>query len=303
MTDFPTRPASEHIPSAFFPSYSVIRPFPQTVPFVLSSPHSGRVYPQEFVAETRLDPVTLRRSEDCLVDQLFAGVGNLGAPLISAIFPRAYLDLNREPYELDPELVSEPLPAHANAHSIRVASGLGTVARIVADGEPIYPGTLSLATVLARIEQLYFPFHRELNALLTETARGFGYAVLLDCHSMPSAAMSPGSGNRPDIVLGDRFGVSADSDVTAALRDSFEARGFKVQMNRPYAGGYITEHYGRPGRGFHAVQIEINRGLYLHERTLEPSRNFRALQRALTEICAEIFTIVPDLVERPAAAE
>lgn len=261
------------------------------------------MYPPEFLNQSRLDPVTLRRSEDCFVDRLFANVGNLGAPLISAIFPRAYLDLNREPYELDPELVSEPLPAHANAHSVRVASGLGTVARIVADGEPIYPGTLSLSSVLARIEQLYFPFHRELNAMLTETARSFGYAVLFDCHSMPSATMTPAGGARPDIVLGDRFGTSADSDVSAALRDSFAARGFRVQMNRPYAGGYITEHYGRPSRGFHAVQIEINRGLYLHERTLEPANGFHDLKLTLTEIAAEVFTIIPDLLDRPAAAE
>jgi N-formylglutamate amidohydrolase len=294
---------SQTVPAAFFPSFDVVSPRVQSVPFVFSSPHSGRLYPPEFLALSRLDPKTLRRSEDCFVDRLFGPVASLGAPLISARFPRAYLDLNREPYELDPELVSEPLPAHANTQSVRVAGGLGTVARIVADGEEIYRERLSLESVLARIEQLYFPFHAELTRLVASTREMFGYAVLIDCHSMPSAAMAPGGAQRPDIVIGDRFGASSDPRLTLLLRDQFQQRGFKVQLNRPYAGGYITEHHGRPARGTHALQLEINRGLYLNELTFEESSGYAPLAKALTEIVADLFAEAPGILDFRAAAE
>jgi N-formylglutamate amidohydrolase len=295
--------ASHNVPSAFFPSFEVLRPRAQTAPFVFSSPHSGRLYPPEFLAMSRLDPKTLRRSEDCLVDRLFQPVADLGAPLISARFPRAYLDLNREPYELDPELVSESLPAHANTQSIRVAGGLGTVARIVADGEEIYSDRLSLGSVLARIEQLYFPFPAELSRLIATTNDTFGYAVLIDCHSMPSAAMAPGGAQRPDIVIGDRFGASADPRLTLLVRDEFQKRGFKVQLNRPYAGGHITEHHGRPAHGTHALQFEINRGLYVNELTFEPNSGYTALADALIDIVRSLFSEVPALLDFRAAAE
>ncbi len=291
------------VPAAFFPSYDVLSPRTQSAPFVFCSPHSGRTYPREFLAHSRLDPNTLRRSEDCYVDRLFECVATLGAPLISARFPRAYLDLNREPYELDPDLVNDPLPAHANTQSIRVAGGLGTVARIVADGEEIYHERLSLSHVLARIEQLYFPFHGELTRLIEATSEMFGYAILIDCHSMPSAAMTPGGGSRPDIVIGDRFGASADPRLSLLVRDAFLKRGFKVQMNRPYAGGYITEHHGRPVRGVHAIQLEINRGLYVNELTFQPTSGFQALEAALRDIVRHLFGAAPALLGYRAAAE
>lgn len=293
----------KEIPAEFFPSYEVLSPREQRAPFVFSSPHSGRIYPPTFLAQSRLDPMTLRRSEDCFVDQLFQHVAWLGAPLISARFPRAYLDLNREPFEIDPELVAEPPPNHANTQSMRVAAGLGTVARIVADGEPIYRERLPLGDVLSRINQLYFPFHRELGRLIDETRRMFGYAVLIDCHSMPSSAMTPGSANRPDIVIGDRFGSSAAAGLSLLIRDEFNKRGFTVQMNRPYAGGYITEHYGQPDRAIHAIQLEINRGLYLDEKTLQPARGFNELKSTLSDIAQALFQIVPQIFEQPAAAE
>jgi N-formylglutamate amidohydrolase len=291
------------IPTAFFPSYDVLAPRVQTAPLVFSSPHSGRLYPPEFLAQTRLDPLTLRRSEDCYVDQLFQCVARLGAPLISARFPRAYLDLNREPYELDPELVNEPLPAHANTQSIRVAGGLGTVARIVADGEEIYADRLPLETVIARIDQLYFPFHAELGRLIESTREAFGYVFLIDCHSMPSSAMAPGGAQRPDIVIGDRFGASADPRLTLLVRDEFQKRGFRVQLNRPYAGGYITEHHGRPSRGTHAVQLEINRGLYINELTFNRNGGYDRLASALREVVSVLAASVPALMEFRDAAE
>lgn len=291
------------VPAAFFPSFDVLSPRVQSAPFVFSSPHSGRIYPAEFLAMSRLDPRTLRRSEDCFVDRLFQSVACLGAPLISARFPRAYLDLNREPYELDPELVHGALPSHANIHSVRVAGGLGTVARVVADGEEIYARRLPLADVLARIEQLYYPFHGELARLVETTHENFGYAVLIDCHSMPSSAMTPSGGHRPDIVIGDRFGASADPRLSMLVRDAFLKRGFKCQMNRPYAGGYITEHHGAPSRGVHALQLEINRGLYVNELTFVETSNFAVLQSTLTDVVRELFEAVPDLFDYRAAAE
>ncbi len=291
------------VPAEFYPPFDVAQPAQQAVPFVFSSPHSGRIYPQQFVASSRLTPQALRKSEDCLVDQLFAGVVPLGAPLISARFPRAYLDLNREPYELDPELVEEPLPAHANSQSIRVAGGLGTVARIVADGEEIYHGRLPLSAVLDRIDALYFPYHAELARLISETHARFGYAILVDCHSMPSAATAAGGGQRPDIVIGDRFGSSSDPRLSRMFRNSFAKRGYDVLMNRPYAGGYITEHQGNPARGVHALQIEINRGLYLDEGNFRPSARFEAVRTNLNAILADLIIAADALFEFRAAAE
>jgi len=291
------------IPNVFFPSFEVLRPHEQQAPFVFSSPHSGRIYPPEFIKASRLDPKTLRKSEDCFVDRLFAGVALRGAPLLSARFPRAYLDLNREPYELDPQLVEGPLPEHANTHSIRVAGGLGTIARIVADGEEIYREPLNLRHVLERIDQLYFPFHAQLSRLIDETVQTFGYAILIDCHSMPSTAMTTSGGPRPDFVIGDRFGASADIKVSRLAREALRDLGYDVQMNRPYAGGYITEHHGRPAQGVHALQIEINRGLYLNEATLEENAGFNKLKADLDTFATHLFKQIPELFEMRAAAE
>jgi N-formylglutamate amidohydrolase len=283
------------------PPYYVLQPTQQTSPFVFCSPHSGRLYPSHFLAQSRLDPKALRKSEDCLVDALFSGVAALGAPLLSANFPRAYLDVNREPFELDPELFHEALPDFANSQSVRVVGGLGTIARIVADGEEIYASRMSLAAGLERISRLYHPFHAALAGLLEETRRRFGYAILIDCHSMPSAGMPGVSGPRPDFVIGDRFSASCDSRLSRLLRDSLVALGYDVLLNRPYAGGYITEHYGRPGRGVHAVQLEINRSLYLDENRLTPNSGFEGLKSDLEHLAERLFADMPVLLERRAA--
>lgn len=285
----------ESILSELTPPFVVHQPARQTAPFVWCSPHSGRVYPRAFLDLVRLDALALRKSEDCYVDGLVGSVTSLGAPLLSARFPRAYLDVNREPYELDPELFEGSLPDYANTQSARVVGGLGTVARIVADGEEIYGRRLPLAAGLERIELLYKPFHAELSALLDKTHRQFGYAVLIDCHSMPSNLMSQHGGPRPDIVLGDRFGAACSSIVSASVRDHLQRMGYETQMNRPYAGGFITEHYGRPARGFHTLQIEINRALYMNEITLERTRGYERLQRDLTALAARLFAEMPCL--------
>lgn len=285
------------------PPFTVERPDRQTAPFVWCSPHSGRVYPRAFLDSVRLSPLALRKSEDCYVDELVATIPTLGAPLLAALFPRAYLDVNREPYELDPALFDVPLPDYANTQSARVIGGLGTIARIVADGEDIYAQPMKLEAALARIELLYKPFHAALASLLDETWHAFGYVILIDCHSMPSALMNQGGGSRPDIVLGDRFGAACHPRLTAFVKDALTRLGYEVQMNRPYAGGFITEHYGRPHRGVHALQIEINRGLYLDEQTLTRSRGFATVKRDLTSVARRLFDELPALQPGRAAAE
>jgi N-formylglutamate amidohydrolase len=299
MTAQPPSPLSAELD----PPFSILAPKVQSSPFVLCSPHSGRIYPKSFLAQSRLDPLTLRKSEDCFVDDLFLGAAELGVPMIAARFPRAYLDVNREPYELDPELFADPLPDYANSKSVRVVGGLGTIARIVADGEEIYRTRLGVDEALQRIEQLYFPFHTALEGLIEQTRAQFGYAILIDCHSMPSAQMAQSSGPRPDFVIGDRFGAACDPRLTRFLKDTLTAEGYDVQLNRPYAGGHITEHYGRPYRGVQAVQIEINRALYLDELTFKPSHGFRRLKIDLTRMCTMLFSTLPAILEQRAAAE
>lgn len=286
------------------PPFSVLAPAQQTAPFVFCSPHSGRAYPAHFLAQSRLDPLALRKSEDCFVDQLFAHVVELGAPLLAAHFPRAYLDVNREPYELDPELFGRGLPDWANTQSPRVVGGLGTIARIVADGEEIYaPGTrLALEAGIVRIEQLYKPFHATLRRLLDETRARFGYAILIDCHSMPSTGPGHSPASRPQFVLGDRFGTACDGALVRYFRDTITALGYDVHLNRPYAGGFITEHYGRPQKGVHALQLEINRGLYVDENRLTATAGYHALQRNLEVLARRALIQIPQLLQQRAAA-
>jgi N-formylglutamate amidohydrolase len=222
--------------------------------------------------------VTLRRSEDAFVDELFLPCVGLGAPLLRALFPRAYLDVNREPYELDPQIFDGRLPDFANTRSLRVAVGLGTIPRVVGDAQPIYRKPIPVADGLRRIETLYRPYHAQLKVLI-ERARGwFGVAVLLDCHSMPSNAADVSG---LDIVLGDRYGASAAPPVVDVLESSLKRAGYRVRRNKPFAGGYITEHFGAPADGVHAVQIEIARALYLDERRIVRTERWPALQEDL----------------------
>ncbi|TDP48844.1 N-formylglutamate amidohydrolase [Zavarzinia compransoris] len=258
------------------------QPGAATRPLVLSSPHSGATYPPAFLRQSRLDPVSLRRSEDCFVDRLFASAPRRGATLVRALFPRAYVDPNREPYELDPAMFRDNLPAFANTRSLRVLGGLGTIARVVADGAEIYREKLAFAEAEARIAECYRPYHAALAEAIGSAERGHGMAILLDCHSMPSLANGGEEHKgRPDIVLGDRFGMSCAAVVIETAERLLRTRGYRVGRNDPYAGGYITHHYGRPRRGRHALQIEINRALYMDETRLEPNRGFAQVQADL----------------------
>jgi N-formylglutamate amidohydrolase len=244
-------------------------------PLVFSSPHSGSTYPAGFLASSRLDPLTLRRSEDAFVDELFLPCVALGAPMLRALFPRAYLDVNREPFELDPQIFDGLLPDFANTRSLRVAVGLGTIPRVVGDAQPIYKNRISIADGLGRIEALYRPYHAQLRALVERARQCFGVAVLLDCHSMPSNAADVGG---LDIVLGDRYGASAAPAVIEILEASLKGAGYRVRRNKPFAGGFITEHFGAPAEGIHAVQIEIARALYLDERRIAKTERWAAVR-------------------------
>jgi N-formylglutamate amidohydrolase len=292
------------VEAKFDPPFTIVEPVRQSAPFVFNAPHAGSHYATSFLQSSRLDAITLRRSEDAHVDTLFAGVVALGAPLMSARFPRAYLDVNREPYELDPRMFDGRLPGHVNARSMRVAGGLGTIPRIVADGQEIYRGRLPVAEGLRRIEMLYKPYHRALRQLMRRTMRGFGHAVLIDCHSMPSTSLAREEGTRADVVLGDRYGTSCAGLLTDLVDTALRSRGYAVVRNKPYAGGFITEHYGEPGAGQHALQIEINRALYMNERTLERRPDFAALAGTLQAVFREVIEAAGlDLSARRMAAE
>ncbi|HEV2303746.1 MAG TPA: N-formylglutamate amidohydrolase [Stellaceae bacterium] len=266
-------------------------PSARRLPLVFSSPHSGRDYPPEFVAASRLDPVSLRRSEDSFVDEIFAAAPALGAPLLSARFPRAYLDVNREPWELDPAMFREALPAFVNATSPRVRMGLGTIARIVASGEEIYAKRLSFAEAVRRVEALYYPYHRALARLVEETEAEFGGCLLVDCHSMPSACGGR-AGDGMDIVLGDCHGAACAKEIVERARRFLERRGFAVALNAPYAGGFTTDHYGRPRQSRHALQIEINRALYMDERNYRKKPGLSRLADEMARFVAELGRVV-----------
>lgn len=256
----------------------VREPTVRSVPFVFASPHSGRVYPGSFLEQAVAPLTVLRRSEDAYVDRLFAEAPAFGAPLIEALFPRVFVDPNRHPWELDPAMFDEPLPDVAGPTSSRAAAGLGVVPRLAADGRLIHRRRLTLSEAVDRVEQYYQPYHERLRGEIAATKERFGEAFIIDCHSMPAA-----SARGADIVLGDRYGASCSRAFVANAEAHFRALGFAVVRNRPYAGGYTTEHYGRPARGIHALQVEINRGLYLDERSVRPARGMTALSRALTE--------------------
>jgi N-formylglutamate deformylase len=267
----------------------VLRPEQQTVPIIFASPHSGRHYPDELLAAARLDPLTLRRSEDSFVDELFAAAPDHGAPLVAATFPRAWCDANREPWELDQAMFADRLPNWVNTSSARVGAGLGTIARVVASGEAIYRGKLTFADAERRIRTCWQPFHDTLGSLIAETRESFGACLLIDCHSMPTHSQLVRSGSRPaDIVLGDAHGTACAPAVTELAERLLTDLGYVVRRNDPYAGGYITRHYGRPRESVHALQIEIARDRYMHEGRIERSPAFDQLRQAMTRFIAAL---------------
>jgi N-formylglutamate amidohydrolase len=252
--------------------YELAAPVRQTVAGVFASPHSGTDYKPEFLAASRLDPVALRRSEDAFVDEIFGAAPRRGAPFLKALFPRAFVDPNREPWELDASMFAGPLPEYVNSRSPRVAAGLGTIARVVANGEEIYARKLDFGEATRRIERYYRPYHTALQGLIDRTRERFGWCFLIDCHSMPSVGgpmdRDPGM-RRVDFVLGDCHGASCGSALVETVEAYLVGQGYVVTRNLPYAGGYVTRHYGRPERGIHALQIVVNRALYMDEERIQ----------------------------------
>lgn len=266
-----------------------------TAPLVFASPHSGRLYPHDMMAASVLSAQAIRRSEDALVDGLILGAVDHGASVIAAAYARAYIDVNREPYELDPTMFEDELPDFARGRSARVAAGLGSIARIVAEGQEIYSRKLTFADARRRIEWVHAPYHAALEALVSEARATAGVVVLVDWHSMPSAAArtlgqsgDPATAGTCDLVLGDRFGAACAPAVTALAQRELEAMGYRVARNAPYAGGYTTEFYGKPAAGVHALQVEINRALYLNEATLKPHEGFGRLKHDLERVFAAL---------------
>ena len=286
------------------PPWRLLAPAEQTAPVVFASPHSGRDYPPEFIAASRLNVVSLRRSEDAFMDEIFAAAPDFGAPLLCARFPRAYVDANREAFELDPAMFTDPLPDYVNTRSPRIAAGLGTIARVVTDGEDIYHEPLRFEDALGRIEALYRPYHKALQGLLQATQERFGGCLLVDCHSMPSGQLAPelgaGDGNKPaDMVLGDCFGTSSAPAVTDIAKAALEASGFTVALNKPYAGGFTTRHYGRPREGVHVLQVEINRALYMDEKLVRRGPGLPALKCRLGPLMRALANIDPAILKAP----
>jgi N-formylglutamate deformylase len=276
------QPISEPSPSPFV----LFQPGQQIVPLVFASPHSGRDYPVAFVADARLDPLSLRRSEDGFVDELFSSAPAHGAPLLCATFPRAFCDPNREAWELDPAMFADALPAWVNTSSSRVGAGLGTIARVVASGESIYRRKLRFAEAQMRVRACWQPYHDQLAALIDATKAKFGACLLIDCHSMPACA-SP-RGRSCDFVLGDAHATTCAAPPVRLVERVLSDLGYHVRRNDPYAGGYVTRHYGRPREGVHALQIEIARSLYMDEDSIQKLPQFERIQRDITRLISAL---------------
>ncbi len=284
-------------PGTEAPAFDVVRADALQSPVIFSSPHSGRLYPAHLLAASALGPAAIRRSEDCMVDTLIAGAPAFGFSLITARYARAYIDLNREAYELDPAMFEDELPAFAQGKTARVAAGLGAIARIVGEGQEIYARKLSFAEAEARIARVYRPYHAALAGLMVEARAAFGGSILIDWHSMPSGAARAARGRRiPDFVLGDRFGASCTASLSGLVARELKDLGYEVARNTPYAGGYTTEFYGHPSQGAHVLQIEINRALYLDEAALAPNAGFAKLKDDVEALCARMAAVWRGLI-------
>ena len=282
--DLPPQDGHAAQPDAAAPPFRLLRPPSQTVPLVFASAHSGALYTERFVASTRLDAVSLRRSEDCFVDELFAAAPDHGAPLLAATFPRAFCDANREAWELDPAMFLDALPSWVNTTSGRVLAGLGTIPRVVSSGDPIYRGKLRFADAEARVRACWQPFHDSLRALVEATRARFGSCLLIDCHSMPAGL--PNARAESDIVLGDAHGTACSGRTVRRVEQFLGDLGYRVRRNDPYAGGFITRHYGRPREGVEALQIELSRAPYMDESRLAKLPALGAVRQDMTGLIA-----------------
>lgn len=263
-----------------------MRGAPVLAPALFASPHSGGLYPPDMQAQLQVPVMDLRRTEDAFVDELFASVPAKGAVLVSANYARAYVDLNRDARELDVSMFDDGVPRTCGLPSARVEAGLGCLPRIGASGREIYARKLSRAEGARRLDHIHDGYHGTLGAELERLKLDWSDIVLIDCHSMPS--VQPGRAGLADIVLGDRFGSSCDGALTGVVERRFRHHGLCVSRNAPYAGGYTTRRYGRPRRGVHVLQIEINRALYMDEVSIEKTASFDALGAILADVIDDI---------------
>lgn len=273
------------------PAYRIDLPEQRLTSVVFATPHSGADYSPEFLSRAELDETEIRSSEDAFVDRLFAGAPLCGAAFLMARVPRAFVDLNRAPEELDPALIDG---VGKGSNNPRVASGLGVIPRVVANGRAIYRGKLTVDEAFGRIDGYWRPYHDALQTLLDENHHSFGEAILVDCHSMPHEALSQlgaRPSGRPEIVLGDRFGSTAARHLVDDIEAIFQEAGFRVARNIPFAGAHILQAYGRPSHGQHAIQIEIDRSLYMDEETIAPKADFGAFQALMDGIVGRIAQI------------
>lgn len=268
-------------------SYVLELPKARDTSVIFASPHSSRDYPPYFVDQTLLDVKSIRTSEDAFVDELFMDSPKFGCPFLMAGAPRAFVDLNRSADEFDPAVIED---VRKSGHNPRIASGLGVIPRVVAGGRAIYSGKLPLVEAHRRISDYWRPYHDTLQMLIDQSRNSFGNAILVDCHSMPQEALDHTvvNGRAPDIVLGDRFGASASSEVVDTIEQICTHAGLTVTRNTPFAGAFIAQHYGRPMRGQHVVQIEINRGLYMNEVSLEKTEQFDGFKSVMTDVISGI---------------
>src|SRR6201991_2070374 len=298
------RPTMTEFDGELSPPFEIVEPAEWRGPIIFNFPHSRSVYPEEFLSASRVDVGALRRSEDSFMDELIGGLSDRGFPTVRVNFPRSYVDVNREPYELDPRMFAGRLPSFANTRSMRVAGGLGTIPRVVGDGQEIYRERLLVDDALSRIETLYKPYPRALRRLISRVHQAFGTVVVVDCHSMPSIGVSRDEPRRPDVVIGDRYGTSCAPLLPDMVEQTMRALGYSTGRNKPYAGGFITEHYGNPASGLHTVQIELNRSVYMDERRRERGPRFEQVAKDFA-LLADALAAIPldELGPFQAAAE
>jgi len=245
-------------------------------PVIFASPHSGKIYPETLLTQLTVPVEDLQRTEDAFVDELYASADRLGGILLTANYARTFVDLNRDARELDADMFENGLPRTAGLPSPRVKAGLGCLPRVGASGREIYAGRISREDGRYRLEEIHDRYHHALQSEIDRLKTDWSDIFLIDCHSMPSR--QPGRSSMPDIVLGDRFGSSCSARLTSLVERHFRREGLSVTRNAPYAGGYTTRRYGRPRRGVHVLQIELNRALYMNEMAVEKSSGFAATE-------------------------